>query len=510
MKNKILLFFIVMIFIFSGCTIKKQETSLNASGENTDEYITVEKTYEITENTNEKDKNSKNNNTTDKEEKKNESSNQNNIVIDETGKIPNPGSPYDDEVLPVNPEVKNSGFVKGVTDIKSTFSNKTLRFYVAETWGHPTNNRYILYPKLKKDYNLTIEAKPSTYLRDTLQNIQEIKARKQIDIIGTGHEKMPSVFAICQPLQNKIYVERAPAGIDKTLLMSMKKGNDIMYLPLSGYKDGIFYNVANIKSAGKELPYDLLKKGEWTWEKFEEYCKFFTEDNDKNGVPEKWGFGCWPAALHEFALTNNTGYYSYNADGSVTSNITTPAVIESINYVKRIHGKEKCFYFFKGMGNYPEFYNDETVTMLKIAYPHNPKNLELGMVTYPKGPNAGSENIVTSSGIGYGLPSTMVKKSNEKAALLFIETMLNYEAADMEREYKVRLAANKRWKEEYQTVFKDAPAKVMILYGVGEIPNSLIKLEEAIYDPSKSVENTVQSLKSVFEYEGKKVYTLGN
>ena len=51
---------------------------------------------------------------------------------------------------------------------------------------------------------------------------------------------------------------------------------------------------------------------------------------------------------------------------------------------------------------------------------------------------------------------------------------------------------------------------MLILYGVGEIEKKLEKIEEAMTDSSKSVENVVQSLKSVFENEAKKVYTLGS
>ena len=412
------------------------------------------------------------------------------------------------EQTPVKPP--STSFVKGVTDAKSTFAGKTIQFYASETWGHPYDNRQILYPKLKKDYGLSVVCKPSTYLRDTLQNVQEIKARKQIDLIGVGHEKVPSVFAIMQPLQNKIDLKYAPSGLNQSLMNSMKKGNDIMYLPTGGNGEGIVYNVRNIKEAGKEEPYDLQMKGQWTWEKFEEYTKFFTEDNDKNGQPERWGFGSWPRTLHEFAMTNNTGYYTYNADGTVTSNITTDAVVESMNLIKDIHGKNKCFYFFKGLGNYPEFYTDETVTMLKMSCPHNPKDLQYGMVAMPQGPKPGSVNIVTTQGTGYGLPATMVKKQNEKAALLFLSMMLDYQTANNIRQFEVIYGANPRWREMYTNVYEKGNWRMLILYGVGEIESKLGIIEDAMTDAAKSMEQTVQSLKNIFENEARKVYTLGS
>ena len=410
-----------------------------------------------------------------------------------------------DEIIKPTDKTFDPGFVKGVTDIKDTLDGKIIQFYAAETWGHPYDNRTILYPQLKNEYGLTVHVKPSVYLRDTLQNIFDIKARKQIDLIGVGHEKLPLVFKILQPLNDKIDLSKAPKGLNQSLMNTMKNGDDILYLPQYG-SEGIAYNVNNFKQAGLEEPYDLMLKGQWTWSKFEEYCKFFTEDNDRNGQPEKWGFGSWERTLHEFPLTNNTSYYVYNADGTITSNISNDAVMESLNFEKKVFGKNKCLYLFKGVGNYPEFYTDETVTMIKMNNPHNPKNLQLGMVAMPKGPRQGSKNIITTQGTGYGLPATMVKKSNEKAALLLLSLMLDFNAENLEKSFKATYGANPRWREMYKEVYINTETKMMILYGVGDIVNKLTILEDAILDDSKSIEETVQQLEATFENEAKNVY----
>ena len=498
---------VMCLSVLAGCSIKPSSSdtpSGEVSGEVSDE--TSKETNNVaTKEDGQKDDGQKDDGQKDDGKKDDDKKDDKDDDKNDTRK---PGRDQELELVPV-PQA-STNFVKGVTDAKSTFAGKTIQFYAAETWGHDSDNKKILYPQLAKDYGLRVIVKPSVIYRDVLQNIQEIKARKQIDLIGVGHEKLPSVYAIMQPLNNKINLDKAPEGLNKSLMEDTMKGNDIMYLPQYG-SEGIVYNVNNIKQAGKEEPFDLQVKGQWTWDKFAEYVKFFTEDNDKNGQPEKWGFGSWERTLHEFALTNNTGYYTYNADGTVTSNITTDAVVQSMNFVKELHGKNKAFYFFKGLGNYPEFYTDESVTMLKMGAPHNPKDLQYGMVAMPKGPNPGSENIVTTQGTGYGLPATMVKKQNEKAALLLQAYMLDYRVDQVKRGWEVIYGANPRWEEQFDVVYGGkTPTKILILYGVGSIESKIGIIEQAMKDDSKSMEQTVQSLKNIFENEARKVYTIGS
>ncbi|MBR4949749.1 MAG: carbohydrate ABC transporter substrate-binding protein [Clostridia bacterium] len=384
-------------------------------------------------------------------------------------------------------------FVRGVTDAKSTFNGKTLIFNAAETWGHPYNNRMILYPWLKEQYGLKVVAKPSVYLRDTLQNVQETKARMQIDLIGVSHNNMPSVYSTMRPLNSKINLDYAPKGLDQSTMNATRKGNDIMYLPQLG-SEGIAYNVEKFKKAGLEEPYDLQLKGQWTWDKFAEYAKFFTEDNNKNGKPEKWGFGSWDRTFHEFALTNNANYYTYNTDGTVTSKISTRAVTKSMEFVKELYSK-KAIYLFGGLGNYPEFYNDESIAMIKMDIPHNPKDLVYGMVAMPKGPDKGSENIVTTLGTGYGLPTDMVEESNEKAALLFLAVMLDFNRENNMKRMKEAYDLNPRWEEMYETVYGGkTPTKMLVLYGVENSETKISSINSAIKDDSKSVMKTVQEL----------------
>ena len=50
-----------------------------------------------------------------------------------------------------------------------------------------------------------------------------------------------------------------------------------------------FYNKNIFEREGLENPYELMKKGEWTWEKMEELARKATKDTDNDGVIDQWG-----------------------------------------------------------------------------------------------------------------------------------------------------------------------------------------------------------------------------
>ena len=43
------------------------------------------------------------------------------------------------------------------------------------------------------------------------------------------------------------------------------------------------FNLQMVEDANLEDPRDLVERGEWTWEKFREYCKTLTKDTDGDG-----------------------------------------------------------------------------------------------------------------------------------------------------------------------------------------------------------------------------------
>ena len=53
----------------------------------------------------------------------------------------------------------------------------------------------------------------------------------------------------------------------------------------------VAYYIPLFEDNGLETPGELFAKGEWTWDKFIEYCDILTTDTDGDGTIDQWGLG---------------------------------------------------------------------------------------------------------------------------------------------------------------------------------------------------------------------------
>lgn len=97
------------------------------------------------------------------------------------------------------------------------------------------------------------------------------------------------------------------------------------------------FNLQMIQDANLEDPRDLVERGEWTWDKFLEYCIALTKDTDGDGVIDVYGFGGWPGDYIPNLLMSNGTYIAATA----TENLTSPEVAEVLQFVQDmnlVHG----------------------------------------------------------------------------------------------------------------------------------------------------------------------------
>ena len=93
------------------------------------------------------------------------------------------------------------------------------------------------------------------------------------------------------------------------------------------------FNLQMIEDANLEDPRDLVERGEWTWDKFIEYCQVLTQDTDGDGIIDVYGFGGWPEDyLPELLMSNGT----YIAAGPV-ENLTSPEVAETLQFMQDLN-----------------------------------------------------------------------------------------------------------------------------------------------------------------------------
>ena len=90
------------------------------------------------------------------------------------------------------------------------------------------------------------------------------------------------------------------------------------------------FNLQMIEDANLEDPRDLVERGEWTWDKFIEYCQVLTKDNDGDGVTDVYGFGGWPGDYFPLLVMSNGSYVAAGA----TENLSSPEVAEALQFMQ--------------------------------------------------------------------------------------------------------------------------------------------------------------------------------
>ena len=149
---------------------------------------------------------------------------------------------------------------------------------------------------------------------------------------------------VSEPLKNNLLYDLSTV---KSVDFSEEKWNK-QVTELMTYKDGIygmstemepragiFYNKRLFEEAGisADEPYDLQAKGEWTWDKLEEYCKKLTQDVDNDGQTDIYAMASFNKDYFKMlAATNGAQFVSRDADGKYVNATGTQNFLDAANW----------------------------------------------------------------------------------------------------------------------------------------------------------------------------------
>ena len=112
--------------------------------------------------------------------------------------------------------------------------------------------------------------------------------------------------------------------------------DDYFFFPSTTIPSGatfMAYNADMLDEMGLEAPESLAAKGEWTWDKFAEYCSTLTRDTDGDGNTDVYGFGdVFTRAIKGFLASNNA-----EVAGGFTEGLSDPKSIETFNFIDRLY-----------------------------------------------------------------------------------------------------------------------------------------------------------------------------
>ena len=165
------------------------------------------------------------------------------------------------------------------------------------------------------------------------------------------------------------------------------------------------FNLQMIEEANLEDPRDLVERGEWTWDKFREYCQVLTRDIDGDGVTDVYGYGGWLGDFLPYWFMSNGTYVAATA----TENFSSAEVGETLKFLQDLYITDKVAYPIPEESGWDVcrwLYRDKKVAFCTTTtwildnykdYTEADPNLDFDMVfiPYPIGPSGNAETNST-------------------------------------------------------------------------------------------------------------------
>ncbi len=180
------------------------------------------------------------------------------------------------------------------------------------------------------------------------------------------------------------------------------------------------FNIQMLEDAGLEDPRDLYERGEWTWDKFIEYCQVLTQDTDGDGQIDQYGYCGYEYETLEQLMMSNGG----NIAAGTTETLTSNAVGEALQMIYDMYNTYNVCYPYDYDGSPSDSmrnqYTQGNVAFFPIAawissgnndYDYNGDtgvtlSFDIAYVRWPVGPSGDQETNAgkVSSGEYYIIP----------------------------------------------------------------------------------------------------------
>lgn len=386
----------------------------------------------------------------------------------------------------------------GGNDSESKSDNKTskndevemdlggMEIVIGDWWTDPDAEPESEYEEARAAYREEIQEKYN--FKMTEKAIAEWGTMQETFIQSTlAEDPAAQIFclnnaSIAQPMANGLFYDLATLdSLDFTddrwnefVMESTTIGDSIygMRAQKAEPRAGVYWNKRLFREAGldEDLPYDLQKSGDWTWDKFAELCKVLTYDKNMDGTMDSYAMASFSVTLYGAAIASNGAkYVDKDENGNLVNATGTAAFTEAMQWVTSLvsEGYEKPTEEGANWDWYISAFHDGQVAMtVSEEYQVSmwaDMDDDWGFVLFPKGPKADNYTEVFSDNV-YVIPACYDEETAEKIAFaynLWMAPVPGYEEEDS-------------WKDEYYTAFRDERAvdeTLALMYedGVGTV-----------------------------------------
>ncbi|MBO4506791.1 MAG: hypothetical protein J5728_10235 [Lachnospiraceae bacterium] len=179
-----------------------------------------------------------------------------------------------------------------------------------------------------------------------------------------------------------------------------KGHNYAMLLKDPEIRYGIFWNKTLFDQYGLPDLYDLVDKGQWTWDKFQEIAGSANQDLDGDGEIDIYGFNA-RENLAWCYLYSDGAYVATKTDAGIDIDLSDPKVVEALtglqNFTQNVKFRDAIDWSCEGWDSFIKDFRDGKYMMCLeefwISYAYLNKEDggmtdDWGWVPFPKGPSA--------------------------------------------------------------------------------------------------------------------------
>jgi multiple sugar transport system substrate-binding protein len=179
-----------------------------------------------------------------------------------------------------------------------------------------------------------------------------------------------------------------------------KGHNYAMLLKDPEIRYGIFWNKTLFDQYGLPDLYDLVDKGEWTWDKFQEIAGLGNQDLDGDGEIDIYGFNA-RENLAWCYLYSDGAYVASKTDAGIDIDLSDPKVVEALtglqNFTQNVKFRDAIDWSKEGWDSFIKDFRDGKYMMcleefwISYAYLNKAEDGmtdDWGWVPFPKGPSA--------------------------------------------------------------------------------------------------------------------------
>jgi ABC-type glycerol-3-phosphate transport system substrate-binding protein len=190
----------------------------------------------------------------------------------------------------------------------------------------------------------------------------------------------------------------------------------------------VYFNKRLFREAGLDpnLPYDLQKSGEWTWDKFLEICERLTRDIDNDGITDTYAITGFEAdSIAGLIFSNNGKYIGRDSDGKFYNAMSEPNFIEGIQFAKDLVARGFWVPAPDGAewdwGRTTAFHDAHAAMIFQEVYSTGSwedMSDDWGLVFVPRGPRASEYHTYISENV-YVIPFNLAKEDAEDIMFAF-------------------------------------------------------------------------------------------